>query len=83
MDRESLSELLHSVASGEIEPDDAYQQLKALPFEDLGFAHVDHHRAVRKGYPETIFCEGKTPEQTVRIAERIAATPGAATACAT
>ena len=73
MDRESLSELLHRVASGEIEPDDAYQQLKALPFEDLGFAHVDHHRAVRRGYPETIFSEGKTPEQTLGIAERIAA----------
>ena len=74
MDRESLSELLRHVASGEVDPDEAVERLKDLPFEDLGFARIDHHRAVRTGYPETIFCEGKTPDQTVGIAERILAT---------
>ena len=73
MDRESLRQLLDEVAAGELSPDEAFQRLKALPFEDLGFAHVDHHRGLRRGYPETIFCEGKTPEQTISIAERIAA----------
>ena len=73
MDRESLSELLRHVASGKVAPDEAVERLKGLPFEDLGFARIDHHRAVRTGYPETIFCEGKTPDQTVAIAERILA----------
>ena len=73
MDRESLSELLRHVASGKVAPDEAAERLKGLPFEDLGFARIDHHRAVRTGYPETIFCQGKTPDQTVAIAERILA----------
>ncbi|HIM56399.1 MAG TPA: nickel pincer cofactor biosynthesis protein LarB [Candidatus Latescibacteria bacterium] len=73
MDRESLSKLLRHVASGKVAPDEDVERLKGLPFEDLGFAHIDHHRAVRTGYPETIFCEGKTPDQTVSIAERILA----------
>jgi|AP95_1055475.scaffolds.fasta_scaffold11899_3 NCAIR mutase (PurE)-related protein len=73
MDRQSLSKLLHSVASGQVAPDEAAERLRDLPFEDLGFARIDHHRAVRTGYPETIFSEGKTPDQTVAIAERILA----------
>ena len=73
MDRESLRHILDAVASGNLSPEAAFRQLKSLPYEDLGFAHVDHHRSVRRGYPETIFCQGKTAAQVVEIAARIAA----------
>lgn len=73
MDRETLLHLLNQVAEGEIAPQSALEQLKTLPFEDLGFAHVDHHRALRQGFPEVIFCQGKTKGQVLEIAERIAA----------
>jgi NCAIR mutase (PurE)-related protein len=68
----SLKALLDEVACGTTSADAALTRLRDLPFEDLGFAHVDHHRALRRGHPETIFCQGKTPEQTVAIAERLA-----------
>ncbi len=67
MDPEKLKALLASVASGDVSPEDAVVRLRSLPFEDLGFAKVDHHRHLRKGYPETVFCQGKTPEQVVAI----------------
>ena len=51
--------------------DDAISQLRVLPYEDLGFAKVDHHRAIRKGFPEVIFGEGKSPEQVASIAESL------------
>jgi len=65
--------MLQAVADGNVAPQDALAQLRTLPFEDLGFARVDHHRALRTGYPETIFCQGKTPAQVVAIAHRLAA----------
>ena len=71
MDTATLKNLLAEVAGGSTTADAAFQRLRDLPFEDLGFAHVDHHRALRQGYPETIFGQGKTPEQTVAIAERL------------
>ncbi len=67
MDETTLKALLESVASGDVSADDAVSRLKRLPFEDLGFAKVDHHRSLRKGFPETIFSQGKTPEQVVAI----------------
>ena len=73
MDHVKLKGLLESVAAGGISPDAAVERLQDLPFEDLGFAKIDHHRHLRKGYPETIFCAGKTPEQVVRIVERMRA----------
>jgi pyridinium-3,5-biscarboxylic acid mononucleotide synthase len=73
MDQIRLEQMLRDVAAGDVAPDEAMSQLRSLPFEDLGFAHVDHHRALRTGYPETIFCQGKTPSQVVAIAERLAA----------
>ena len=73
MDPAKLKELLESVASGAVSPDAAIERLRALPFEDLGFAKIDHHRNLRKGFPETIFCSGKTPEQVVGIIERMRA----------
>jgi len=67
MTPERLRELLARVSSGELTADDALRQLKRLPFEDLGFAKVDHHRSLRTGVPEVIFGEGKTAEQIVDI----------------
>jgi len=73
MDLAKLRTLLDAVAAGGVSPEDAMQRLRGLPFEDLGFAKVDHHRPLRKGYPETIFCAGKTPEQVVEICGRMVA----------
>ena len=73
MDPKSLRDLLESVKNGQVSPDQAIEELKTLPFEDLGFAKVDHHRALRRGFPETVFGAGKTPEQVVAIVERITA----------
>jgi NCAIR mutase (PurE)-related protein len=71
MDRTNLKLLLESVRSGDVEIDSALDRLKHMPFEDLGFAKVDHHRALRHGMPEVVFGKGKTPEQVAAIAERL------------
>ena len=73
MDQTKLKELLESVAAGAVAPDDALDRLRSLPFEDLGFVKIDHHRSLRKGFPETIFGAGKTPEQVVAIIGRMRA----------
>jgi NCAIR mutase (PurE)-related protein len=72
MNADSIRELFHAVRKGELSPDDAVQRLQHLPFEDLGFAKIDHHRAVRIGMPEVIFGQGKTPSQTAGIFARLA-----------
>ena len=59
------------VSSGAIAPDDAVRQLSMAPFESLDFATIDHHRALRQGYPEVVYGEGKNPQQVVAITERI------------
>jgi NCAIR mutase (PurE)-related protein len=66
-----LRQLLEGVAEGRIKTQEAMESLKSLPFEDLGFAKVDHHRVLRQGFPEVIFGQGKTPEQIVRIAQAL------------
>ncbi|MEN2774457.1 nickel pincer cofactor biosynthesis protein LarB [Acetivibrio clariflavus] len=71
MDSESLKKILENVRSGKLSVDEALAELKNLPFEDLGFAKVDHHRNIRNGYPEVIYCEGKTLEQIKRIVEKL------------
>ena len=71
MNQEQIRQLLEQVASGNLEPDKALEHLRDLPFENLGFAHIDHHRALRTGFPEVIFGQGKTHEQILSIAERI------------
>ncbi|RKU19341.1 1-(5-phosphoribosyl)-5-amino-4-imidazole-carboxylate carboxylase [Candidatus Poribacteria bacterium] len=71
MDIEKLRTLLEEVKGGEIAVDDALQSLRTLPFEDLGFSKIDHHRQLRTGFPEVIFCQGKTVEQVKQISERI------------
>lgn len=73
MDRAKVLALLQEVASGTTLPENAIRQLSMAPFESLGFATVDHHRALRQGYPEVIYGEGKTPEQVVAIAARLIA----------
>lgn len=71
MDRTRLHELLTRVQSGALDVDHALDQLKTLPYEDLGFARIDHHRALRKGFPEVIFGQGKTVHHIIEIAQRI------------
>ena len=72
MDSERIRRLLEQVRGGELGVEDAFSQLKDLPYEDMGFARVDTHRAMRMGYPEVIFCPGKTIDQIVKIFERMA-----------
>lgn len=72
MDSDRIRELLEQVRSGKTNVEDAFEWLKDLPYEDLGFARLDTHRAMRKGFPEVIFCPGKTTEQIVSIFERLA-----------
>ena len=71
MDQARLRELLQSVAAGNTTPDDAATRLRTLPYEDIGFAKLDHHRHLRQGFHETVFAAGKTPEQVVGIVERM------------
>ena len=73
MDRDAISQLLQQVASGALSVDAALERLRDLPFENLGFAHVDHHRALRTGHPEVIFCLGKATEHVLAIAEKMLA----------
>src|SRR5258708_23261823 len=67
MTERELHQLLDLVRLGALPPDRAVARLKHLPFEDLGFAKVDHHRSLRQGYAEVIFAKGKTPEQVAEI----------------
>jgi NCAIR mutase (PurE)-related protein len=72
MDPRDLKVLLERVREGSVSPAEAAERLATLPYEDLGFAKIDHHRALRRGFPEAVFGQGKTPEQVVGIVERIA-----------
>ncbi len=71
MDTEALRKLLEDVKNGGTSVDSALTELKLLPFEDLGFAKIDHHRNLRNGYPEVIYCQGKTVEQIKAIVARL------------
>jgi len=70
MEAQWLHDLLESVQAGQVSIEDALARLRGFPYEDLGFARLDSHRTLRKGFPEVIFCPGKTTEQIVRIVER-------------
>ena len=72
MNKEALARLLEEVRAGRLDLDAALSRLAGLPFEDLGFAKVDHHRALRAGGPEAVFCPGKSPEQVVAILRTLA-----------
>jgi NCAIR mutase (PurE)-related protein len=71
MNRDNLEKILRDVKEGNIEVSEALERLREFPYADLGFAKVDIHRQLRRGYPEVIFCEGKTPEQILEIVRRV------------
>jgi hypothetical protein len=71
MDPDHLRLLLEQVRTGTLDTEEAMTRLRHMPFEDLGFANIDHHRALRHGLPEVVFAKGKTPEQVIAIAERL------------
>ncbi len=73
MRREALEKLLQEVRRGKTSVGEALEKLKGFPYESLGFARLDHHRTLRQGIPEVIYCEGKTKEQITRIVRRMAA----------
>ena len=72
LNAESIRRLFEHVRRGKLSPDEAVERLRHLPFEDLGFAKVDHHRALRAGMPEVILGENKTPAQVAQIFSRLA-----------
>jgi hypothetical protein len=76
VDEESLRRLLDAVRSGEVAPDDAVASLRRLPWADLGFARVDHHRALRQGTAEAVYAPGKTAEQCAAIVAELLDAPG-------
>ena len=73
MDQDQLRELFEQVRAGALDIDAAMGRMRHMPFEDLGFAKVDHHRALRHGMPEVILAKGKTPQQVAAIAESLLA----------
>jgi hypothetical protein len=68
---EQIRHLLENVREGSLAVEDAVERLRLLPYEDLGFAKVDHHRTLRKGFPEVIFCQGKNTEDIVSIVKHM------------
>jgi hypothetical protein len=71
MDQEKLKELLSNFKAGNLSLDQVVQQMRHLPFESLGYATIDHHRALRQGFPEVIFGQGKSPDQVAGIAAHL------------
>jgi pyridinium-3,5-biscarboxylic acid mononucleotide synthase len=71
MDASSLRTLIEQVAAGECAPDDAVRRLRRLPYSDLGFARVDHHRDLRLGMPEAVYGPGKTPQHAAAVVEEL------------
>jgi NCAIR mutase (PurE)-related protein len=76
MDEPTLRQLLADVQNGVVTPDDAVIRLRRLPFADLGFARVDHHRPLRQGLPEAVYGPGKTPEQCAAVVTELLAEGG-------
>jgi pyridinium-3,5-biscarboxylic acid mononucleotide synthase len=76
MTRDTILQLLEDVRRGELSTSDALTQLAKLPYEDAGFAKIDHHRSLRLGLPEVIYAAGKTPQQVAEIFARMAAAGG-------
>ena len=76
MNSEELRRLLELVKSGDIGVAEALDRLKFMPYEDIGFAKLDHHRLLRRGFAEVILCRGKTPDQVAGIVRRMAASSG-------
>jgi len=76
MDQAVVRQLLEQIQAGRLGVEEGMRRLASLPFEDLGFARLDHHRSLRCGFPEVIYCPGKTAGQVVQIAERLLAGGG-------
>jgi NCAIR mutase (PurE)-related protein len=72
MDAPRLKQLLEAVKSGEMPVEQAFDSLRTLPYDDIGCAKLDLHRGIRTGFPEVVFCQGKTSEQAVEIVKRLA-----------
>jgi len=72
MDAHKLKKILKKVKSGDMPVEEAIERLRSLPYDDIGCAKIDLHRAIRKGFPEVVFCQGKTCEQSVEIVQRLA-----------
>lgn len=72
MYEQKIRKIMSNIANKRLKIDDALEKLKFLPYEDLGFAKIDHHRALRKGFPEVVFCQNKTKKQVVAIVKRLA-----------
>ncbi|SRR5712692_2400493 len=77
MDEHDIRQLLEAVRAGQLSTTRGVERLKHLPFEDLGFAKIDHHRALRQGYAEAVLARGKTPAQVVEIVRRMLRPKGA------
>ncbi len=73
MDRKQIEQLFEDVKAGRLDIQSAVEQLRHMPYQQLEFASVDHHRQIRCGFPEVIYCPGKTPEQVAKIIEHLAA----------
>ena len=73
MNQDNIKNLLNQVHDKKLTPEEAFYQLKNLPYENLNFAQIDHHRSLRTGMPEVIFCEGKTSNQLIEIINKISA----------
>ena len=71
MYKDSIKKILNSIRSKTISTDKAFSLLKDLPYKDLGFAKLDNHRMIRKGFPEVVYCEGKTPGQIKKIVKNL------------
>lgn len=76
MEKEEIKRILQQFKSGQIELKEVLEKLKHFPYDDLGFVKIDTQRQLRKGFPEVIFCQGKTLEQITKIAKRIKETEG-------
>lgn len=74
MEKEKIAKLLEDVKTGVVSVSTALENLRSLPYEDLGFAKLDMHRSLRNGFPEVVFCQGKTTEQIIEIVSRLAST---------
>lgn len=71
MHEQEIKKIMTDLKNGKFEVGEAIKKLKFLPFEDLGFAKIDHHRALRKGFPEVVFCQNKTVNQVVEIVKKL------------
>ena len=71
MNQQQIQKLFESVRRGKLQPEEAAERLKHLPFEDLGFAKLDHHRLLRQGMAETVYAPGKTPQQIAQIVRQM------------